>query len=94
MRINNVHLTGLVVSPWAEPQKIDGASREAVQRSTPENSFHTPSSEFVHWLSLAQQEPEVRAQSVARAAQLLVSGYYLSAECAERTAGALLAALE
>ena len=94
MRINNLHLTGLLVGQAAEAPKADLPLREAPDRSKLDNSFHTPSAELSQWVSLVARESEIREEVVDRVALRLATDHYLSPECAELTAQAILLAKE
>ncbi len=92
MRITNLHVSRNVVDSTGQTQKKEMPQATGAGQATPEASFHTPSAEWAQWLARAQQEPEVRHEVVERVAARLASGEYLSAESAEGTAAAILAA--
>lgn len=95
MRINNLYVGTIVVGTTREIQEREQPRPETADQPTAaEASFHTPSPELMSWQSLASQEPEVRGDVVDRVAALLVSGAFLTPECAQRTAQALLRSRE
>ena len=94
MRINNVHLNGLVVGQVREPEDRDVIRPEAADAASLETSQHTPSPELTRLVTLAQEEPEVRPEAVERATARLGAGDYLTPESALATAQALLQAQE
>jgi hypothetical protein len=94
MRINNWHVSTLVVGPSGETYRKELPRPDTADQAGLDFSFHTPSLELTQWISLLSEEPEIRAEVVARVTHLLVSGYYLSPESATQTAEAILAASE
>jgi hypothetical protein len=94
MRINNVHLNGLVVGQVREPEEKDAIRPEAADSESLASSKHTPSAELTRLVSLAQEEPPVRSAAVAQATARLDAGDYLTHESALATAHALIRAQE
>ncbi len=94
MRINNVHLNGLVIGQVREPEEKDAARTAEADAVSRETSQHTPSPELTRLITLVQDEAEVRPDAVERAAARLDSGEYLTHESAVATAQALLEARE
>lgn len=96
MRINNTYLSGLTVS-WVEaPTSQPRGPRRAARPGEPDAdlSSHIPSSEVVHWTTLAAGEPEIRSELLKTILERIAQRFYLTAASAEQTAEAILHAEE
>ncbi len=96
MHIDNTYLTN---RPVAQPEETTGtadASRRTSAPSQPPSdaSSHVRSAELLQLLAQVKQPPEVRPDVLARVAERLASGHYLTRDAAEQTAGAIQGAQE
>jgi hypothetical protein len=94
MRINNLHVSGLMVGAPVQVPERDAVRSEPPDRSAIDVGLHTQSLELSRWIALAKEEPEIRADVVERVAGLLVAGGYFTPESAAKTAAAILNAME
>jgi hypothetical protein len=95
MHIDNTYLTNRTVGQPEQPTPApDATTRAAANGPPPEVSSHVPSPELLDLLGRVRQEPEVRPDVLARVAQRLSSGYYLSRQAATDTAEAIQNARE
>lgn len=94
MRINNLHVSGLVIGTAREIPERDPTRPEPADKAVVDASLHTRSPELMRWITLAQNEPEIRGDVVERVAELLVAGGYSTPESAAKTAEAILNAME
>jgi hypothetical protein len=94
MRINNIYLSPLAISP-SEGQTAEAASKEsAAANPLSQVSTHTLSAELLRLIDLAQAQPEVRPGVVDAAKNSMAQGLYATAASAEQTAHAILNAKE
>jgi hypothetical protein len=85
--------TGLPAA--GETAKAAGPMREAgAAERVAEESDYLPSADLARLTALAAQEPEVRDLAIHDAAGRLASGFYLTSESAEKTADAILKAVD
>jgi hypothetical protein len=95
MYIDNTYLTNRTIGqPEPSAPTPDASSRLAATGSPPADSSHVPSVELQLLVAQVQQAPDVRPDVLARVAQRLASGYYLSRDAAEQTAEAIQNAQE
>jgi hypothetical protein len=90
MHLDNTYLTNRTVGRSEQPTPTAGAaSRAAARGAAAADSAHVASAELQALLARVRQAPDVRPEVVARVAQRLASGYYLSRDAAAQTADAL-----
>jgi hypothetical protein len=94
MHIDNTYLTNRTIAQPEQPAVTQDAASRAAANGPPAASSHVPSPELLDLLARVKQEPEVRPDVLARVAQRLASGYYLSRQAATDTAEAVQNARE
>ncbi len=90
MRVNNVYLTNVEVGQPETAQKPKTNSQLGQTGQAAEKSSHVPSQELTRLLEQLRQTPEVREEKIQEIQKNLLTGYYLSAEAAEKTATAIV----
>jgi hypothetical protein len=96
MRIDNSYLSGLIpgeIRTNAEGSE-PGQKGEIKASLPPQSTTHVPSPELVSLRQHVQLSPDVRPDAITRASQLLQSGYYNSSDAAQRTAEAMIQAID
>jgi hypothetical protein len=96
MRIDNTYVAGLTpgeIRANTEASEV-GQKTGAPAEKTAEIATHVPSPELANLQQLVQMSPDVRPEAVARASQLLESGYYASSAAAARTAEAIAQSID
>jgi hypothetical protein len=96
MRIDNSYLSSLgagEIRANAETAE-SGQKGEAKTDTNVQANLHVPSPELSNLRQLVQVSPDVRPDVVARVAQSLAGGYYGTPDAAERTADAMINAIE
>lgn len=97
MQVNNNYISNPNIGKSGQMPNTNEAARRAeavAPSSLLESSTHTPSPELMQFLSIARQTPQVRQKVLQQVAQRLADGDYLTPEAAEKTADAILNALE
>jgi hypothetical protein len=94
MRINNLHVSGLVIGAATQIPERDVGRAEPAEKTAVDAGLHIRSLELSRWIALAQGEPEILADVVERVASLLIAGGYFTPESAAQTAEAILNAME
>lgn len=95
MQINNYYLAHLAVSPAEAQVAAETTSKDsAAANPLAGPSTHILSPELLRLIGLVQAQPEVRPEAVAQARTSLAQGVYATAASAEKTAHAILNAVE
>jgi hypothetical protein len=96
MRIDNSFLFGSTAGEIRGNQETGAALRTSdTNQGTPTAAtLHVPSPELAKLRQLVEASPDTRPDVMAKAAQLLTSGYYNSPEAAQQTADAIVKAID
>jgi hypothetical protein len=95
MRIDNSFLSGVnTASARTAPVSQDPGVRLASPTGASNSGAHVPSPEAIQLQQQLAQIPEVRQDRLTEVSIKLASGYYLSPQAANWTAGAILASGE
>ncbi len=98
MRIDNPYLQNSEVrqnTTTGRAARAAGSRQgEGTAASREGQSEHVPSPELQQYAALLQQEPEIREDRVQAVAQRLQQGYYSTPQSAQRTAAAILKAVD